>query len=149
MGKAIYRDNNAVKKAFPGCSVRPPVAFQHPGIHFFWGYMIMAYSLFRTLQHHVLAMRAGNKFGSAVCQGKLRPVGIANAGRITGKSIIMGGSSVWMVRVIAAHGLGGTAFKTSGNHQISQTALYPGGGCYDGLQGGSALKVHCKGRNGF
>ena len=67
---------------------------------------------------------------------------------ITGKSIIMGGS-VWMVRVIAAHGLGGTAFKTSGNYQISQTALYPGGGCYDGLQGGSALKVHCKGRNGF
>ena len=64
------------------------------------------------------------------------------------KFIIMGGS-VWMVRVIAAQGLSGTAFKTSGNYQISQTALYPGGGCYDGFQGGSALKVHCKGRNGF
>ena len=149
MAKAVYRDGNAVKKAFPGGSVRPSVAFQHPGIHFSGTYMVMAYSLFSTLQHHVLMMGTGNKFGSVVCQRKLRPACIASVSRIAGRIIGLGRGSVWVVRVIAAHRLGGTALKTSGNNQISQTALNPGGGCYDGFQGGSALKVHCKGRNGF
>ena len=111
--------------------------------------MVMAYSLFRTLQHHVLTVWAGDEFGSAVGQGKVRPAGIVigsriavmNVSRIGRKIISMGGGSIWMVRVIAAQGLGRTAFKTSGNYQLSQTALYPGCGCYDGLQGGSALKV--------
>ena len=118
--------------------------------------MVMAYCLFRTLQHYVLTVRAGNKFGGAVRQGKPRSADIAivsrtavmYVSRIAGRIISMGGD-IWMVRVIAAQGLSGTAFKTSGNHQISQTALYPGRGCYNCFQGGSALKVHCNGRNGF
>ena len=72
MVKSVYRDSYAVKKAFPGSFVRPPVAFQHPGVHFSGAYMVMAYCFFRTCS--ITSSRCGPGINLAVLYVRESPV---------------------------------------------------------------------------